>query len=429
MSVGTRLRRLRLQRGLTQKELADPRYTHAYVSTIEAGRRQPSATALEHFAKKLSVDVEELRTGRPPDLEAKLRLKLQEARRDISAGAFDESEKTLTQVLRDAKRYKMTNLEAKATEYQALMLERRGNMQAAYERYQDVEKILIEAPPPLLADCVAGQARCLTDIGDVRYAIFLIESLVDRLEREGYSDPNALVRLYAPLVRAYVQLGVHTKASEFAEAALAMLPKVTDPFNQAVMHVNLAAAYLRDGRAKEADASLLRAEDLFRNLDLRAETATAHLNRGYSLVRGGGNLDLARSELETAVELFVSMGNENLEAHALNELARVARVEGDLETARRHLDRSLSILKDGEDVGELALAHLERGLCIAEDDPKKAEKDLRKAVQLFTKAEQFLRAARAHRVLGDMLVEQGREDEACKVFRAGLWVLENFECP
>ncbi|MDQ3952714.1 MAG: helix-turn-helix domain-containing protein [Actinomycetota bacterium] len=429
MSVGTRLRRLRLQRGLTQKELADPRYTHAYVSTIEAGRRTPSPTALEHFAKKLAVDVEELRTGRPPDLEARLNLKLQEARKDVSAGAFDEAGRALAQVLRDAKRYKMTHLEAKATEYQALIEERRGNAQAAFERYQDVEKILIEAPPPLLADCVAGQARCLTDIGDVRYAIFLIESLVDRLDREGYSDPNALVRLYAPLVRAYVQLGVHSKATEYADAAIAMLPEVEDPFNQAVMHVNLATAYLRDGRAKEADESLLRAEDLFRNLDLRAESATAHLNRGYSLVRGGGDLGIATSELETARELFVSMGNDNLEAHALNELAHIARVEGDLVAARRHLDRSLSILKNSEDVGELALAHLERGLCIQEEDSKRAEKHLRKAVDLFTKAEQFLRAARAHRVLGDMLMEQGREDEACKVFRAGLWVLENFECP
>lgn len=429
MSVGQRLRRLRLQRGLTQKELADPRYTHAYVSTIEAGRRMPSPTALEHFAKQLGVDVEELRTGRPPDLEAKLSFRLQEARKEISAGVFDDASKTLAQALRDAKRYKMTNLEAKAVEYQALIEERRGNMQAAFERYQDVEKILIEAPPPLLADCVAGQARCLTDLGDVRYAIYLIESLVDRLDREGYSDPNALVRLYAPLVRAYVQLGVHSKATQYAEAALEMLPEVSDPFNQAVMHVNLAAAYLRDGRARDADAALLRAEDLFRTLDLRAESATAHLNRGYALVRGGGDLADAKDELQTAVDLFVSMGNENLEAHALNELAHVARVEGDIEAARQHLNRSLKILSGGEDVGELALTHLELGLCTKGDDPKRAEKHLKKAVALYTDAEQFLRAARAHRVLGDMLMEQKRTDEACKVFRAGLWVLENFECP
>jgi tetratricopeptide (TPR) repeat protein len=420
---------LRLQRGLTQKELADPRYTHAYVSTIEAGRRQPSPTAMAHFAKKLSVDVEELRTGRPPDLEPRLRLKLQGARRDISAGELDEAAKVLTQVLRDAKRYKMNHLEARAVEYQALIEERSGNMQQAYELYQDVEKILIEAPPPMLADCIAGQARCLIGLGDLRYAIHLVESLVERMTRERYSDPNAMVRLYAPLVWAYVQLGVNSKAGEYAREALDLLPKVTDPFNLAVMHVNLAEAYLSDGRIKEADAALLRAEDLFRNLDLRSESAHVHMNRGYSLARGGGDLKVARSELETALELFVSMGNSRGEAHALNELAHVARVEGDVDVAKEHLGRSLKILKKGEDVGELALAHLELGLCIQEENARLAEKHLRDAVRLYTEAEHFLRAARAHRVLGDMLMEQGREDEACQVFRAGLWVLENFECP
>ena len=429
MSVGQRLRRLRLQSGLTQKELADPRYTHAYVSTIEAGRRMPSATALEHFASKLSVDVEELRTGRPPDLEAKLRHKLQGARRDISAGELDDASKVLNQVLRDSKRYKMGDLEAKAVEYQALVEERRGNIQTAFELYEDVEKILIEAPPPMLADCIAGQARCLIGLGDIRYAIHLVESLVERMEREGFKDPNAMVRLYAPLVWAYAQLGVQSKASEYADRAVGLLPKVTDPFNLAVMQVNLAEAYLTEGRIKEADSALLRAEDLFQNLELQAESAAVHMNRGSSLARGGGNLKTARSELETALDLFVSMDNQLGEANALNELAHVTRVEGDVDAARKYLDRSLKILKNSEDVGELALAHLELGLCVKDADPKKGEKHLREAVRLYTKAEHFLRAARAHRVLGDMLIEQERGDEACKVFRAGLWVLENFECP
>jgi tetratricopeptide (TPR) repeat protein len=195
------------------------------------------------------------------------------------------------------------------------------------------------------------------------------------------------------------------------------------------MHVNLAAAYLREGKAKEADASLVRAEDLFRNLDLQAESATAHLNRGYSLAHGGGDLAVAKSELDTARELFLSVGNSVLEAHALNELAHVARVEGDLDTAKGHLKRSLKILKGSEHVGELALSHLELGLCLQEDDPKAAERNFKEALRLYTEAEHYLRAARAHRVLGDMLSDQGRKDEACKVFRAGLWVLENFECP
>ena len=55
--LGTRLRRLRRDQGLTQRQLGAPRYTHAYVSTIEAGRRRPSREALEHFASNLGVDV------------------------------------------------------------------------------------------------------------------------------------------------------------------------------------------------------------------------------------------------------------------------------------------------------------------------------------------------------------------------------------
>src|SRR6187455_3230798 len=78
VDIGTRLRKLRTERGLTQRELGAPRYTHAYVSTIEAGRRHPSRTALEHFAERLGVGVDELETGRSPDLETRLRLDLQE---------------------------------------------------------------------------------------------------------------------------------------------------------------------------------------------------------------------------------------------------------------------------------------------------------------------------------------------------------------
>ena len=62
--IGTRLRQIRVARGMTQAELASPRYTHAYVSAIEAGRRQPSTKAIEHFAARLGVDPDELMTGR-----------------------------------------------------------------------------------------------------------------------------------------------------------------------------------------------------------------------------------------------------------------------------------------------------------------------------------------------------------------------------
>src|SRR6266480_1428796 len=84
-SIGGRLRRLRLERQLSQRELASPGVSYAYISRIEAGARRPSVKALRHLAPKLGVSVEYLETGsdlrdvdqrefRLADAELKLRL-------------------------------------------------------------------------------------------------------------------------------------------------------------------------------------------------------------------------------------------------------------------------------------------------------------------------------------------------------------------
>src|SRR5438876_10923324 len=62
-TVGQRLRRLRQERGLSQRELACPGVTYAYISRIEAGARRPSVKALRKLARRLGVAAEYLETG------------------------------------------------------------------------------------------------------------------------------------------------------------------------------------------------------------------------------------------------------------------------------------------------------------------------------------------------------------------------------
>src|SRR2546423_288240 len=114
--IGRRMQRLRVARGLTQAELASPKYTHSYVSTIEAGRRRPSRRALEHFAGRLGVSMEELETGLPPDLEHRLELRVHQARIDLSAGRLDDAHEALTNEQRDVQRARLTRVEAKIEE-------------------------------------------------------------------------------------------------------------------------------------------------------------------------------------------------------------------------------------------------------------------------------------------------------------------------
>src|SRR5438046_10219777 len=63
-TIGARLKRLRLQKGLSQRDLSSPGVSYAYISRIEAGARTPSVKALRKLAQKLGVSVEYLETGR-----------------------------------------------------------------------------------------------------------------------------------------------------------------------------------------------------------------------------------------------------------------------------------------------------------------------------------------------------------------------------
>ena len=62
-TIGQRLRRLRHERGLSQRELAGPGVSYAYISRIEAGARRPSVKALRMLASKLRVSADYLETG------------------------------------------------------------------------------------------------------------------------------------------------------------------------------------------------------------------------------------------------------------------------------------------------------------------------------------------------------------------------------
>src|SRR5438105_10373056 len=63
-SIGKRLKRLRLERGFSQRDVSSPGVSYAYISRIEAGARTPSVKALRMLAAKLGVSVDYLETGR-----------------------------------------------------------------------------------------------------------------------------------------------------------------------------------------------------------------------------------------------------------------------------------------------------------------------------------------------------------------------------
>ena len=419
--IGTRLRQIRVARGMTQAELASPRYTHAYVSAIEAGRRQPSTKAIEHFAARLGVDPDELLTVLSPDRESRLRLRLQEAMVDLSAGRLQEAEKASRSIAREAKALRLAGLQAMAEETRGLLLERQDRVEEALGRYTLAEEILRDEPPTARVDAVAGKARCFHSLGDVRYEIHVLETLLGEIEHAGLRDPNALARVHSALAYAYVDAGLFQKAAESATQLEAFEPQVTDPLRVAQMHMHVARIHLAQGRTAEAERSLHRAEDAYGQLHLQTETGYANLALGYLYSREG-RIDEAHAKLTLARETFEETGDIKDLTRTLNELARVARLRGDEEEARGLLMRSIELMSDA-DAPILAWAYRELGR-VSSGNRNEAEKALRRSIELYESTEQVVETAVTYGALGDLLRENGEETGGCEAYRMGIALLE-----
>ncbi len=421
-ALGDRIKRLRVEAGLTQQELAAPEYTHAYVSTIEAGRVHPSPAALDFFAGKLGVDAAELETGQPRDLGPRLELELQEAHVRAGQGQVDEATTVCKRVALQAKKFGLTRIEAKAQQGLAECAELRGDIDEAMELFEAAEQLLHDEPATARVDAVAGRARCLQMRGETRTAVYLLEQTLEMLEQERLLEPAALMRVHASLVAAYFDRGAYEKASASAREALALASNTSDPEQVGNMYVNVARVLLSEGKVEDAHDCLLKAEGLFRELDLQSAVADCHHARGYLLARHD-ELKTAREELEKARAMYHDVNARKNEVRVLTELARIERLEGNPKAAESLLETSLEILGE-RDTMERALALREVALCRAASDPEGAKEGLTSAAALFERLELYVEHAATSRMLGDLLRERGEDAAALDAYRRGILALE-----
>src|SRR3712207_9108605 len=102
-TVGQRLKRLRRERGFSQRQISSPGVSYAYISRIEAGTRRPSVKALRKLAGKLGVSPEYLETGvdLAPREDRELRLAAAEVQLRLAEDTA-EAERDLGHLLEEA---------------------------------------------------------------------------------------------------------------------------------------------------------------------------------------------------------------------------------------------------------------------------------------------------------------------------------------
>ncbi|MGW5531340.1 helix-turn-helix domain-containing protein [Streptomyces xanthochromogenes] len=417
--IGRRVQRLRTELGLTQRQLAEPAYTPAYVSTLESGKVRPSDAALRHLAERLGTTYEELATGRAARLLTELRLGLTDAQRALATGEADEAAVRFRHLLTEAELHHLDEERAEALLGLGDCALETGELADAVRHFESSERLLAAEPLPRRVRAVRGRAVAHILAGELRYACYVLESAIDELGTSGLADPEALVLLYAAIIGPYLDMGAQARAARAAELALALAPQVSDPALVAGMHRQVARTFLAGGRLADADASLAKAQSIYRQLRLRTDLAHCHWMRGYVYAQEG-RLDRAERELRTARDMLAAKRAALFTAQVEVELADVLRRLGRHEEAMALL-APLTELGDQHGAVHAGGAHRLLGLIREEQgDGEAAEEHYVTALGLLERSGASGDLADLCRLLGDLLRRTGRVEAAMDAYRTGL---------
>jgi transcriptional regulator with XRE-family HTH domain len=410
-TIGQRLKRLRLERGLSQRELAAPGVSYAYISRIEAGTRQPSVKALRRLAAKLGVSADYLETGSDIDPAAARELKLADLELQVRLGDDEGAEAPLRELVAEAAAAGDETTALRARVALATLVQDRGDFAEAVRLF---EAALEGQPfdPVALVDIYGQMVRAYAGAGRTRAAVELLERCLAEV-----SDGTdvALEARYATLLSyALSDIGEIGRAEEVVQQALERVKDTEDPYMRVRLYWSMARLAHAEGRASVALTNIRKAIAL-----LQATEDTVHLARAHLLAAG---ITLARDDAQTA-ERHLDQAEHFLGTTAAAQdtveikirRARVATLTGRGENAVALAREALALIPEANTLDRgLATAALAEGLAVSGDFDAAADA-YRRAVDLLEEHGRWRDAASASRAWAHMLRQQGRDEQALDV--------------
>ena len=420
-TIGERLRRLRLERGLSQRDLSGPGVSYAYISRIEAGARRPSVKALRMLAKKLGVTPEYLETGsqlietdarelRLAEIELSLRLDDQASDDDLRE-ILDEAIADVD--VRSALRARITlGLSAAA----------RGNHAGAIEQLeQAIESDLVTAASR--PDVYLTLGHTYATAGSPGRAVELFERGLAELEEFAPDDVATRVRFSTYLSYALTDLGELQRAKAIVAAVFADSDKVSDPYTRVRLYWSLGRISLEQAKPHAALENFRRAVALLEATEDTVHLARAHIACADASITAGDNTEHSLRHLDKAERLLGVKPDADDLAIIRRMQAMCATQDGDYAEAERLGQSALALaLEQPNEYGQAwwAIAEARAGAGDANADDA-----FRQAVDLLHVHGTVRHYTNALRAYGRYLRDAGREHDAMEVFERAANVASN----
>jgi tetratricopeptide (TPR) repeat protein len=378
-AVGERLRAARERAGLTQRDLAFPGCSPAYISRIESGDRIPSLQLLRELGRRLGVSEDYLATGEnraaPDDprlLDAELALRL---------GDEDDAQRLYDEVLgspwtnedygralaglgelafqQGDPRQAIAHIEralkvwsARAAD-RASLAETLGRSKAMIGQYDESVSIF--------RSCIEAAEERKDTIGQLRFAVLLANALIDRGDftsaadvlsskvetSESARDPLLRARLYWSQSRLYTFQNEHAQAARYARRALEIVELAEDDYYTARAHELLAHVEIDRARPEEALRLLDRAWPLLERTANPVDQAAFKLERARALAALGQSEEAGAIAMEVSALLADAKPRQAGRSYVL--LGDIYAATGQPERARELYELGIEMLQPNPD--------------------------------------------------------------------------------
>lgn len=409
-TIGQRLKRLRLEKGLSQRELAAPGVSYAYISRIEAGTRQPSVKALRKLAAKLGATADYLETGSNLDSAAARELHLADLELAVRLGEGDGAEPALEAALADALSVGDHAASTRARVALAALAQDKGEFveaAALLEAAVDEDEFL----PVEHYDIYTKLGRAYAQAGRTRDAANLLERCMEAAEA---SDERTLAARYATLLSyALSDMGELARAESVVERALDLVKDNTDPYMRVRLYWSMARLAHREGRETVALTNARKAIALLEATDDSFHLARAHLLAArISMARA--DIDTTESHVNKAAKLLGLTPAVEDRAEVKILRSRVATARGNGEKGVEYATRALALEGLSPiDQGYASAALADALALIGDHGP--AEDAYRRSVELHEKQGLARDAAQTCRSWGNLLQKTGRDGHAAAI--------------
>jgi tetratricopeptide (TPR) repeat protein len=413
-TIGERLRRLRRERGLSQRELASPGVSYAYISRIEGGARRPSVKALRMLARKLGVSADYLETGSEIRDTEERELRIADAELELRlADDTAEAEQKLGSLLAEALEAGDTLAASRTSIALGLASAHAGRNHDAIERLEKGLE-LADVSPAMRPDVYATLGRALAASGETQRAVDLFERSLEDVSRETPEDFTAQVRFTTYLSYALTDLGDLERAEDVLQEAIAKAEEATDAYSRVRLYWSVARLNDVQGRSAAALTYIRRAIALLDVTDDTLHLARAHLLAG-SIMLSQGNVQGASRHYDLAERLYGPSAEPDDLAGLYTEQSKLAVLRGDEDEAIERAETAVEAASD---------EYLrERGSALwALADAKALKGDVDGANEAFRQATDLLGAhghrrdhVEAYRAWGKFLRRAGREEQALEV--------------